>query len=99
MIAEEMIGIDVDLLNDAAQTQLNDTPIVSRRASPPRFPSVHPFAVVGIFIRDKHAAPWLEQILLLGKELIVRQQNATTNALRSQIDKACGGRCLWISRA
>ena len=67
MIAEEMIGIDVDLLNDAAQSQLHDTPVMSGRAPAARFPSVHPFAAVGVFVGMKIPRPGLRRFSFSAK--------------------------------
>ena len=93
MIAEEVIRIDVDLFDDAAQSQLNDTPIMSRSASAAALPSVHPFATVGIFIGNEDSATGLQEILLLREELIVREHRDAADACRCQINKT-GGRIL-----
>lgn len=82
MISEKVIRVDVDLFDDTAQSQLNDAPIVSWFASPPRLPSVHPLAVISVFIWNKNAPAWLEKIFLICEELIVRQQRDPANALR-----------------
>src|SRR4030081_1092924 len=91
MITEEMVRIDVDLANDSAQSQLNHTPIVSRRPASSAFPSIHPFAAVGVFIGNKNSATRLEEILLLCKELIIRDYRAAAEACRCKVDKT-GGR-------
>src|SRR4051795_10372089 len=54
MIAEKMVRIDVDLFDDAAQSQLHGAPVVSRGSAPARFPSVHPFAAIRVFVRDEN---------------------------------------------
>src|ERR1700704_4716953 len=86
-----MIGIDVDLANDSAQAQLNDAPIVSRRPASSAFPSIHPFAAVGVFIGNKNSATGLEEILLLCKELIIRENRNAADPCRCKVDKT-GGR-------
>ena len=91
MIAEEMIRIDVDLFDDAAQAELNHAPIVSRRAAPARFPSVHPFAVIGVFVGDENSAAGFEQIFFLREKFVVRDQRVAADAGRGQIDET-GGR-------
>src|SRR5438105_3252095 len=88
MIADEMIGFDIDLPNDAAQSQLNDTPIMSRRAAAAGFPSVHPFAARGVLIGNEDAATWLEKILLRREEFVVREQCDATEPSGGKIDKA-----------
>src|SRR6266480_5108456 len=94
MIAEEMICIDVDLFDDAAQSQLNHTPIVPWRASSATLPPVHPFAALGVFVRNENAAPRFEEILFLRKKFIVRHNGDAADAFRYKIDETC--RC-WIS--
>src|SRR6266513_1518095 len=94
MIAEEMVCIDVDLFDDAAQSQLNHTPIVSRSSPAATLPTVHPFAAVGVFVRNENAAPRFEEILFLRKKFIVRDNGDAADAFRCKIDQTC--RC-WIS--
>ncbi len=90
MIAKEVIRIDVDLLDDAAQSQLNDAPIISGRAPAAGFPSVHPFTAVGVFIRNEDSAPRLEKIFFLREELIVREDCGAADAGGCQIDETGG---------
>jgi len=74
MVAEEMIRIDVNLLNNAAQSQPNDTPIISGCAPPACLPSIHPFASLGVLIRKKNAASGLKQIFFLREKLVICEQ-------------------------
>ena len=60
MIPQKMIRIDVDLFDDAAQSQLNDTPIISGRATAATFTTVHPFAAIGVLIGNENSATRLE---------------------------------------
>jgi hypothetical protein len=92
MIAQEMIRIDVDLLDHAAQPQLNYTPIMSRSAATARFPAVHPFTAVRVLIRNENSPTWFQQILLLGKELIVCDERAAAHARGCEINQAGRGR-------
>src|ERR1700686_5316059 len=88
MIAQEVIRIDVDLFDDAAQSQLNRTPIVPRDASAARLPSIHPFAAVGILIRNEDPSTRFYQVFLLREELIVREDGAAADACSCQINEA-----------
>lgn len=87
MIAEEVIGIHVDMLDDSTQSQLNDTPIMPGGAAATGLPSVHPFATVGIFIGNEDSATRLEEILLLGEELIVCEKRDAADTRCGKIDK------------
>ena len=91
MIAEEVVRIDVDLFDDAAQSQLHDTPIVSGRAAAASLPSIHPFAAVGVLVRNEDSATGLQEIFLLREELVVREERDAADAGRGQIDQT-GGR-------
>ena len=93
MIAEEVICIDVDVLDDTTQSQLNDTPIMAGGAAAAGLPSVHPLATVGILIGDEDSATRLEEILFLCEELIVREHRGATDACRCQINKTGYGHC------
>ena len=92
MIAEEMIRIDVDLLDDSAQSQLNDTPIMPGRAPAARLPSVHPFAAIGILIRNENSATRFQQIFFLGEKLVIGEERAAADPRRCQINQTgwCG---------
>src|ERR1700736_899613 len=98
MITQEMTCIDIDLFDNAAQAQLNDTPIVPRCAAAAGLPSIHPFAAVGVLIRDEDSAARLEEVFLLGEELVVRDKGDAADAGSRQIDKACGWRWRRIVR-
>src|SRR5437764_9312365 len=99
MIAEEMIRIDVDLANDAAQAELDHAPVVSGHSAAARFPAVHPFAAVGKFVGNENTAPRFQQIFLLREKFIVRDQRSAADAFRCKIDKTWRHRTSWISRA
>src|SRR5437879_13803306 len=83
-----MIRIDVDLFDDAAQSQLNDTPIMSWGATAAGLPSIHPFAAVGVLIGDEDSAAGLHEILLRREELIVREQCDAADALSREINES-----------
>ena len=72
MIAEEMVGIDVDGANDSAQTELDDAPIIAGNAPPARLPAVHPFAVVGEFVGNENSTPGYEQMFFFREKFVVR---------------------------
>ena len=87
MIAKEMIRIDVDLFDDAAQAELNHTPIISRGATTSRFPAIHPFALVRVFVRNENSATRLEEIFFFGEKLIVGDEHFSTEPLGSEINQ------------
>ena len=92
MIAEEMVCIDVDLFDDSAQSQLDDTPIISRRSAPARFPTVHPFAAVGVFVGNENSAAGFEEVFFFREELVIRQKGFPADAFGCEIDEAGGRR-------
>src|SRR3989442_2043893 len=87
MIAEEMIRIDIDLPDDAGETEPDDAPVVTGRPPPPGLPAVHPLAAVGVFVRNKHSPPGLDEVFFRSKELIIRQEDAAARTPRRKIDK------------
>src|SRR5437763_9708698 len=99
MIAQEVIRIDVDLLDNTAQSQSDDTPIMSGDAPAPRLPSIHPFATVGILVRDENSPPRFQKVLFLREELIVREEGGAADACRGQINETRRRCYCWISRA
>jgi hypothetical protein len=99
VIPEEVIRIDVDLPDDAAQSQLNNAPVMSGRAAAARLPAVHPLAAVGVLVGNKDPATGLQEVFLLGEELVVREKREAADAGCSEIDETGGGRNRWISPA
>ena len=75
-------------LDDAAQSQLHDAPVVARDAAAAGFPAVHPFAVVGIFVGNENAAAGLKEVFFLGEKLVVREEGNAAEAGRGQVDEA-----------
>ena len=63
MIAEEMVGVDVEPRDHARRSEPQDAPVVARPALAARFPPVHPLAAVGVLVGDEDAAPGLQQVL------------------------------------
>ena len=82
-----MIRIDVHLFDDAAQSQLNDTPIIPGCAPPAGLPSIHPFAAIGVFVRKENSAAGLEEILLFREKLIVGEQRGSADPRRGQVNQ------------
>ena len=74
MIAKEVIRIDIDLFDDSAQSQLNDTPIMPGRAPAARLPAVHPFAAIGILVRNEDSAARFQKIFFLGEKFVIREE-------------------------
>ena len=87
MIAEEMVRIDVDLFDDAAQSQLNDAPVVAGGAPAAGFPSIHPFAAVGVLVGDENSAAGFQQVFLLREKLVVGEKRKAADALGCEINK------------
>src|SRR5258708_4484618 len=69
------------------------------RAPPARFPSVHPFAAVGILVRNEGSSTGLQEVLLFREEFIVREDGGAADAGGCQINQASRRRYCWISRA
>src|SRR5690349_21922290 len=82
-----MAGINHEAVNDAGQTQANDTPVESRRSPASCFPAVHPLSQVGVFTFDKDRCAWFQQILFRRKELVVGELNGAPETLGSQINQ------------
>jgi hypothetical protein len=85
-----MVRIDINLFDDAAQSKLHDAPIVSGCPAAPCFPAVHPFATVGILVRDENSATGFEEVFFLSEEFVVREEHGTTQSLGGEIDEAGG---------
>ena len=91
MIAKEVIRIDVDLLDDAAQSQLNDTPIMPGRAAAAALPirasgGLRSIIAVGN-IEGAASHERFQQIFLLGEEFVVGEKCNAADALGREIDE------------
>src|SRR5215813_6744816 len=99
MIAEEVVGVDVDSADLTRHPQLDDAVVMARHALPPSFPAIHPLTVVGVFVREVDSPSWFQQIFLSGKELVSSIQGHTTNSVCGQIHQPCECRRLQIERS
>jgi hypothetical protein len=87
VIAKEVIRIDVDLFDNSAQSQLNDTPIMPGRAPAARLPSVHRFPAIGILVRNEDSTTRFQKVFLLGEKLVIGEI-ALPRPAPCQINKA-----------
>ena len=87
IIPKKMIRVDVEPLDDSRKSKRNDAPVVPRCALAAGFPSIHPFAPVGILVRDKDAPPRLKKIFLLREEFIACYERLPSDFFRRQVDK------------
>jgi hypothetical protein len=83
-----VVGVDVDGLDHAADTEAHEAPVVSGAALSSALPTVHPFAAVGVLVRQEHAATGLEHVLHAGEEVVARGEGASPHLLRGEIDQA-----------
>src|SRR5262249_42911625 len=81
VVALEMRGLDVDTMHNTRCAEPDHTPVVPRLAPPTCFPSVHPFATVGV----KPVFPdWFgrgNQAILPTEKFIVRGDDRCTESL------------------
>ena len=54
-----------------------------------RFPTVHPFATVCVFIRDKNATAGLDKIFFLSKKVITARKNFSSESFSCQVYEFC----------
>src|SRR6266511_5110367 len=87
IISTEEAGVDHDPANYSGQSEMDDAPVVSRRAPPPRLPAVHPFSQVGVFAFDKNGRVGLKEIFLRREKLVVDDEHNTTKSFRSKINQ------------
>ena len=58
------IGVDIESCNVPGSGQFDHGPVVPGHSFPAAFPSVHPFAAVGIFISYKNSPAGFNEIFL-----------------------------------
>src|SRR4051812_43307369 len=76
-------------MDDARKSQLHDAPVVTRRSAAARFPPVHPLAAIRVFAGDEDGSLGLDEVLLLGEELVVRRNGLSAQPRRREIDQVC----------
>src|SRR5678815_3731294 len=86
IIAAEETGIDHDSANYSRQAETDDAPVKSGRASPARFPAVHPLPQIGVLVFDKDRSGYLKKILFGRKEIIVGEEHSAAKPFCSEID-------------
>jgi hypothetical protein len=88
VIAAEVGGVDHDPMDDASAAQPNDRVVVPRVATAPGLPAVVDLAFVPEGLRRELRQPGLDQVLLLGEELVVGVGHAPAERSRSEIGQA-----------
>lgn len=83
VIAGEESRIQINPTNNARRSQFNDTPIVARRSSSARLPTIHPLSIIGIDVRFENRLLIRQQIFRL-REPIVRRKYDFAAALKVQ---------------
>src|SRR5262249_19318393 len=72
----------------AGHPELHHAPIIPGSAASPRFPAIHPLAVLGVAIGNEDRGARVEERLLRREKLVARRQNLPAHAFRSEIGKA-----------
>jgi hypothetical protein len=85
VVAAEEGGVDDDAAQHAGQTELDDARVVARRAAPAALPAVHPLAAVGVLVLAPDRGLGLEQVLLLGEEVVVGPQHGAAEARGGEV--------------
>ncbi len=70
VVAGEMAGVDVETVDDRRRGERDDRVVVARSALAPRFPAVHPLAVLVVFVRDEHRVVVGEHARRLGEKVV-----------------------------
>jgi hypothetical protein len=72
--------------------ELDYRPIVSRRAFAAAFPTVHPFAAVGVFVGDENPARGQNEVFFFCEEIVGGIQYFTAEPFGSQVSERvnCG---------
>ena len=70
MVAKKMVGINIYARYLSACSQLNYAPVMAFGSFTAAFPAIHPLAPIGVFIHNKNAPAWFEQIFLFSKEIV-----------------------------
>src|SRR5262245_63449547 len=99
MIAEEVVGVDIDSADLTRRPQLDDAVVMARHALPSSFPTIHPLAAVGVFVREVDPPSWFQQVFLSGKELVSRVYSHATHSSCGQIHQPAECRRLQIERS
>src|SRR5690349_23653040 len=89
MVALEVVRIDRDGADRAGDTELDDTPIEPPPGIAPAagFPTVHPFAAIGVLALDELAAAGSEKIFLRREEFVAREERLTAEPRGGEVDQ------------
>src|SRR5687767_8589352 len=81
-----MARVDVHAPYLALDSELDDAEIMAAAAPPPRLPSVHPLAVLVIFVGDEHRRRVVEETRLVGEEIVGGENGCRSEPRGGEID-------------
>ena len=97
LVAKEMRGVHIESLDHTSGAELDHGGIVPRVALPAAFPAVHPLAPVGVLVRDEDGFAGLDQVLLLGEEVIGTPKDLAPETLGGEVDEVGEGGGVGLS--
>ena len=80
-----MRGIDNEAADDAGRAKTHETPVMIGSAMAARFPAIHPFAGVDVFVRDENGRSGLEQIFLRREKFVGGGEHRAAEALGGEV--------------
>ena len=87
IVAAKETRVDNDSANHAGRTEAKDREVMSGNALAPRFPPIHPLPPVRVLMFLPHRGGRLDEVLLLGEEVVVRVKHGTAQALGGEVDE------------
>jgi hypothetical protein len=85
IVAREERGVHVHAADPPAHPELDDAPVVARRAAPPRLPPVHPLAARCVLAGDENSRRGLDEIVLRCEEIVARRDGTPADAGRREV--------------
>jgi hypothetical protein len=87
VVSAEEGGVHHHPADDAGEAEADEAEVVAGGAAAARLPAVHPFAAVGVLVLEEDRGLRLEQVLLLGEEVVVGPDHGASEALGGEIDE------------
>ncbi|MEZ4791192.1 MAG: hypothetical protein R2811_14400 [Flavobacteriales bacterium] len=93
LVAEEVRGVHIEAFDRTGSTKLDHGNVVPFRAFPAALPAIHPLAAVGVLVGDEDGLAGLDQVLLLGEEVIGTPKDFATKTFGGEVDEVGEGGC------
>ena len=75
-VAGEVARVDIESVDHTRGAQPKDDVVMSRFTFPPALPTIHPFAVIVVFVGNENRIGWIDEPGFIRKKIVGRKNDA-----------------------